>query len=346
MASGGAGDGNAPPSSGAVVLQDVPFHEDLQPLADEAVAKAGARLVVDAAAYRSLATGDAAGVSAAVGDASAVAALLTHGHPKVGAEAVALLPRLRAVANFGVGCDHIDVPACAERGVAVGNTPGCLSDCVADLAWALLLSVARRVPAAAARLADGATYEHDMNWFGTDVSGGTLGIVGLGDIGSAIARRAVAFGCPVVYHNRRRRPEEEERALNATYAATLHELLEVSDFVVIICPATPETAGMFGEAEFAAMKRTAFLINVARGSLVQQDALEAALRSGAIAGAALDVTEPEPLPAEHPLRSAPNLLITPHIGSATLATRRKMLVRCLENLTAGLAGEALPFPKT
>jgi glyoxylate reductase len=166
----------------------------------------------------------------------------------------------------------------------------------------------------------------DVNWFGQEVHGGTLGIVGMGAVGQQIARRAIGFDMKVIYHNRRRAPPEVEAACcDAEYVSSLGELLGRSDFVVLSCPATPETYKMMSSEEFALMKSTSVFVNVGRGSLVDQEALELALKRGVIRSAAVDVTDPEPLPRDHPLLSTPNLIILPHVGTATLATRARML---------------------
>ncbi|MCA9661295.1 MAG: D-glycerate dehydrogenase, partial [Myxococcales bacterium] len=209
------------------------------------------------------------------------------------------------------------------------------------LALALLLACARRLPEAAADARAGrwTTWSPD-GWLGADLRGATLGIVGLGKIGRAVAARARAFGMRIVYAGRRRDPGAEAE-LDAT-ALPLDALLETSDFVSLHVPRTPATEGMIDAAALRRMKPSARLINTARGSLVDPDALAEALRAGWIAGAAIDVTDPEPLPAGHPLYAEPRLLITPHIGSATEGTRRRMAELAVANLLAGLAGEALP----
>ena len=239
-------------------------------------------------------------------------------------------PRLRVVANYGVGVDNIDLGAAAERGVPVGNTPGVLTDATADLAFALLLAAARRLPQTARAVHDGewGTWEPD-GFLGHDVSGATLGIVGAGRIGEAVARRAGAF---------------EMTVLTATSRAgtPLPELLERSDFVSLHVPLTPATRHLIGADALRRMKPTAILVNTARGPIVDTDALTRALHDGTIAGAALDVTDPEPLPPDHPLLAAPNVLVVPHIGSATPRTRARMADLAVDNVLAGLAGEPLP----
>ena len=241
-------------------------------------------------------------------------------------------PRLRAVANYAVGTDNIDLDACRARGIAVGNTPDVLTEATADLAFALLLACARRVVEGAAEVhaGDWVTWEPNRG-IGADVSGATLGIVGLGRIGSAVARRAEGFGMEVVHTGR-------------SGGVALEELLERSDFVSVHCPLTPGTHGLIDAAALARMKPTAILVNTARGPIVDHAALLDALATGQISGAALDVTDPEPLPADHPLLGAPNLLVVPHIGSATHATRAKMTELAVGNLLAALDGRPMPHP--
>jgi glyoxylate reductase len=243
-------------------------------------------------------------------------------------------PRLKAVANMAVGTDNIDLEATAARGIAVGNTPGVLTDTTADLAFALLLAVARRLPQGAAEVREGAwgpwQPAHDL---GTDVAGATLGIVGWGRIGKAMARRGEGFGMEVIHNSR-------------SSGLPLHELLERADFVSLHTPLSPATRHLIDEPALARMKPTAFLINTARGGVVDQAALRDALMARRIAGAGLDVTDPEPLPADDPLLDAPNLLVVPHIGSATVRTRERMAAMAADNLLAALAGRPMPHPVT
>jgi glyoxylate reductase len=260
---------------------------------------------------------------------------------RVDAELLDAAPRLKVVSNMAVGYDNVDVAECTRRGLPVGNTPGVLTDTTADLAFALLLAAARRV-------AEGAQYVQAGQWktfspmlmLGRDAHGATLGIVGLGRIGSAVARRARGFDMRVLYHNRRR-DEAAERELGAEYRS-LEALLAESDFVSLHTPLGPETRGLIDRARLRQMKPTAILINTARGPVVDTAALLEALRAGVIGGAALDVTDPEPLPADHPLLGLPNCLVVPHIASATVTTRNKMATMAAENLLAGLRGERLP----
>ena len=271
-------------------------------------------------------------------DAEGLYCLLTE---RVDEELLAHAPKLRVVSVMAVGVDNVDLDACTRRGIPVGHTPGVLTETTADLTWALLLAAARRLAEAQQAVHQGRwiTWE-PLGFLGQDVHGKTLGIVGLGRIGSAVARRALGFGMRLLYHNRRPRPELEA-ALGAQYV-DLPTLLRESDFVSLHAPLTPETRHLIGEAELRAMKPTAVLINTARGGLVDPQALYRALKEGWIWAAALDVTEPEPLPPDHPLLTLPNCLVTPHIGSASHATRARMAVMAAENLLAGLRGERLP----
>jgi glyoxylate reductase len=255
--------------------------------------------------------------------------LLTMLTDRVDAELVAAAPRMRAIANLAVGTDNIDVNAAEARGVAVGNTPDVLTDATADLAFALLLAAARRLQLAAAEVRAGAwvTWE-PAHALGADVTGATLGIVGWGRIGQAVARRAAGFGMEVIHS----RP------------TPLDELLERADFVSLHVPLTDDTRHLIGAEQLRRMKPTAMLVNTARGGVVDQAALREALRSGEIAGAALDVTEPEPLPPDDPLLDAPNLLVVPHIGSATVRTRARMADMAVDNLLAALDGKPMPHP--
>jgi glyoxylate reductase len=243
-------------------------------------------------------------------------------------------PALKAIANMGVGTDNIDVEAAKERGIPVGNTPGVLTDATADLAFALLLTLARRIVPGAEKVRVGGwrTWEPAAD-LGADLAGAVLGIVGWGRIGRATARRAEGFRMEVVHSSR-------------SSGIPFEELLERADFVSLHTPLTPETRHLIGAAALRRMKPTALLVNTARGGVVDQAALRAALHAGEIAGAALDVTDPEPLPADHELLDAPNLLVVPHIGSATVRTRAKMAEMAVENLLAALAGRPMPHQVT
>jgi lactate dehydrogenase-like 2-hydroxyacid dehydrogenase len=250
-------------------------------------------------------------------------------------------PRLRVVSNMAVGFDNIDTSACTRRGIPVGNTPGVLTDATADITMALLLSAARLLPKAAMDARDGfwRTWS-PTGWLGADLRDATLGIVGMGKIGKAVAQRAHGFGVKIVYSDHKHLPEAS-LSYGEQYRS-LDDLLNESDFVSLHCPLTVQTRGMMDENAFKKMKRSAILVNTARGPIVNNEALIRALREGWIAGAALDVTDPEPLPPDHPLYDLPNCLIVPHIGSATHGTRRRMAEMACENLLAGLEGDRLP----
>lgn len=246
------------------------------------------------------------------------------------------IPQLRVISNMAVGVDNIDVPACTQRGIPVGHTPDVLTDATADLTVAILLAAARRLPEAALDAREGrwGTWS-PTGWLGADLRGAKLGIVGMGKIGRAVAARARGFGIRLMYTN----PAKiESDALHVS----LEELLRTSDFVSLHCPLNPSTRGLIGEKELKMMKKTAILVNAARGPVVDSVALLQALTQGWIASAALDVTDPEPLPASSPLYGLKNCLIVPHIGSATHGARRRMAEIACENLLAGLAGERLP----
>ena len=264
--------------------------------------------------------------------AAAADGLLSLVTDPVGADLLAACPDLKAIANMAVGTDNIDLEAAAARGIPVGNTPDVLTDATADLAFALLLAMARRLPQGEAQVREGRwrTWEPAGD-LGADLSGATLGIVGRGRIGEAVARRAAGFGMEVIASSRRS-------------GMPLEELLERADFVSLHCPLTPATRHLIGTEALQRMKPSAYLVNTARGGVVDQVALRLALIAGEIAGAALDVTDPEPLPAGDPLLEAPNLLVVPHVGSATVRTRERMAEMAVENLLAALAGHPMPYP--
>ena len=249
-------------------------------------------------------------------------------------------PNLRIVANVAVGYDNIDVPACSERNIAVTNTPGVLDETTADFAWTLLMAVARRLIEADRLARSGAWTKWNLDQLcGTDVWGKTLGIIGLGRIGRAVARRASGFRMRVIYHSTTRAPLEIEKELNAEYVSR-DEVLERADFISLHVPLNPATRGLIGPAEMAKMKRSAFLINTTRGPVVQESALVEALERGAIAGAALDVFEREPLIPDGLRRD--NVVLAPHLGSASIETRTKMALIAVENAIAFFAGKRPP----
>ncbi|MDI6772035.1 MAG: D-glycerate dehydrogenase [bacterium] len=250
-------------------------------------------------------------------------------------------PRLRVVSNYAVGFDNIDVGAATERGVIVTNTPGALTETVADFTMALLFAVARRVVEADRYTRAGRWQSWGpMLLLGQDVCGATLGLIGLGRIGTAVARRARGFAMRVIYHDVARR-EGPEQELGLEFAS-MEEVLRLSDFVSIHVPLGPRTRHLIGAPQLALMKPTAFLINTARGPIVDSGALYDALAGRRIAGAGLDVFEEEPLPADHPLLTLENVVVAPHIASASVKTRTGMALMAVENLLDALAGRRPP----
>jgi glyoxylate reductase len=251
-------------------------------------------------------------------------------------------PQLRVVSNYAVGFDNIDVAACARRGIPVGNTPGVLTDTTADLAWTLLMAAARRVP-------EGDRYVRDGRWktwgplllLGPDVHGATIGIVGFGRIGQAVARRAAGFGMRILYHDVNELPSDVTEPLGAVFTP-LDDLLAQSDFVSLHVNLTPETRHLIDARTLALMRPTAVLVNTSRGPVVDQAALADALEQDAIFAAALDVTDPEPIPMDDRLVGRDDCLIVPHIASASRATRGKMAQMAAANLIAGVTGQPLP----
>ncbi len=253
-------------------------------------------------------------------------------------------PHLKVISNFAVGYNNIDINKATEKGILVGNTPGVLSKTTAGFGCALLMAAARRIPEADRYTKNG---RWQMAWdpglfLGQDIHHSVLGIVGLGRIGIEVARRAKGFSMRVLYYDENRRGDVE-RELGIEYVATLPELLSKSDFVSIHVPLLESTRKMIGPAEFSVMKPTAILVNTARGPIVDQKALYQALKSGQIAAAAIDVTEVEPIADDDPLLTLENIIIAPHIASASKATREKMANMAAENLIAGLRGEMLPY---
>ncbi len=244
-------------------------------------------------------------------------------------------PVLEVISQMAVGVDNIDVEECASRGVRVGHTPGVLTETVADTAFALMAAVVRRLPEAARAVHDGDWGPWSPFWMtGGELHGRRLGIVGMGRVGQALARRASGFALEVSYTS--------PRAVDGWRRVPLEVLLADSDIVVLAARLTDETRGLIGRNALGAMGEKAYLVNVARGEMVVTDDLVAALASGTIAGAALDVTDPEPLPPDHPLLALPNCLVTPHIASASVATRRAMAALAVENLVAALDGMEMP----
>ncbi len=252
-------------------------------------------------------------------------------------------PRLRIVANMAVGYDNVDVPVLTRRNIVLTNTPGVLTETTADLTFALMLGIARRIGEGERRVRTGQWPAWSPFVFlGTDIHHATLGIIGLGRIGAAVARRAQGFDMRVIYHNRGQNTEAEEQ-LGCTWV-DIDTLLGESDFVVVLVPLGPETHRLISMPQLKKMKPTAFLVNAARGSIVDARALYTALRDKVIAGAALDVTDPEPLPADDPLLTLDNCLVVPHVGSASMATRTHMAALAAENIVAFLSGRRPPTP--
>jgi glyoxylate reductase len=249
--------------------------------------------------------------------------------------------QLKVISQMAVGYDNIDVQAARERGIAVGHTPGVLTEATADLAFTLLLAAARRIMEGVDYIrADAWRTWEPMTLLGADVSGATLGIIGLGRIGKAVAKRAAGFEMRVLAHS----PSatlESAAEVGATLV-DLDTLLGEADFVSLHTPLNDSTRKLMNRETLAKMKRTAILINTTRGPVVDPAALYEALKNGIIAGAALDVTDPEPMRADNPLLTLPNALIVPHVGSATIKTRNKMATMAADNLVAGVKGEALP----
>ncbi len=272
-----------------------------------------------------------------VKDKEGLVCLLTE---KVNQELLSVAPKLRIAANVAVGFDNIDVAACTKRGVAATNTPGVLDETTADFAWTLMMAVGRR-------LVEGDTLARSGNWtgwdldqlVGADIWGKTLGIVGFGRIGRAMARRALGFQMKVIYADAVQAPDAVEKELKAEYRG-MNSLLAESDFISIHVPLLPETRGLFDKARFAKMKPTAYLINTARGAVIDDAALVHALESGKIAGAALDVFENEP--SIHPGLKRPNVVLAPHIASASIETRTKMACMAAQNVVALLKGKQPP----
>ena len=249
--------------------------------------------------------------------------------------------RLKVISQLAVGLDNIDVAEASRRGILVGNTPGVLAKATADLGFALLMSAARRV-SESERWVRAGRWEmafHPMYWLSVDVHEAPLGIVGLGQIGLEMAKRGLGFGMKIIYYSRNRKPDLEQR-YGLEYVAA-DTLFGSADFVSLHVPLTPETRHFIGERELRMMKPTAVLVNLARGPVVDGEALYTALSENWIRAAALDVTDPEPIPLDHPLLTLDNLVISPHIGSASLTARREMCLLAARNLVAGLEGQRL-----
>ena len=283
--------------------------------------------------------------SAFLAEVQHVHGLISMISERVDQEVLDAAPLLKVVGNFAVGYDNIDVRACTAREVVVCNTPGVLTETTADLAWALILAVARRV-------GEGIDLVRRGDWkmwspqfmLGRDVHHATLGIIGLGEIGWQVARRAFGFDMQVLYTSRRARPDLEAEARGQLRHVDLDTLLRESDFVSVHIALSAETRHLIGPDQLRLMKPTAFLINTARGPVVDQQALYAACAAGRIGGAALDVTDPEPMSASDPLLQLPNVIVVPHVGSATAGTRFRMGHLAAQNVAAVLSGRRPPTP--
>ena len=262
---------------------------------------------------------------------------------KVDANLIENCPNLKVISTMAVGYDNIDIAAATARDIRVGNTPGVLTETTADLTFSLLMAAARRV-------VEADMYTRQGNWktwgpmtlLGQDIHHATIGIIGLGRIGTEVARRARGFDMNILYFSRTRKSPEEEARLGLEYVDKMADLLSRSDFISLHVPLTPETKGLIGAKEFALMKPTAVFVNASRGTIVDQRALYEALDNGTIFSAGIDVTAVEPIPLDDPLLTLPNLVIAPHIGSASFPTRTIMSVMAADNLLAGLRGEIPP----
>ncbi|WP_416729402.1 2-hydroxyacid dehydrogenase [Fictibacillus sp. JL2B1089] len=271
--------------------------------------------------------------------------LLTMLSDKIGSEVLNEASSLKVIANLAVGYDNIDVAAAKQKGIKVCNTPDVLTDSTADLTFSLILATARRI-------VESANYVKEGKWnswgplllAGADVHHKTIGIVGMGRIGEAVARRAKGFDMEILYHNRNRKPHAEI-SLEAEYKE-FHELLKQSDFVVSLAPLTPETKGLFNREAFQSMKDSAIFINAGRGATVDESALIEALHNQEIAGAGLDVFQQEPIEVDHPLLSMKQVVALPHIGSASVETRMKMAELACRNITNILDGKGAETPVT
>jgi glyoxylate reductase len=273
-------------------------------------------------------------------DAEGLVTLLSD---RVDAALMDTAPKLKVVSNIAVGYDNISIAEATKRHIVVGNTPGVLTGTTADLAFTLLMAAARRV-------VEADNYTRKGRWktwgpkilLGQDIHNATLGIIGLGRIGAEVAKRGRGFNMKVLYYDEIRRSEEEERQLSVEYIPELAKLLSSADFISVHVPLLPQTRHLIGAAEFALMKPTAVFINTSRGPVVDQRALYEALKSGQIFAAAIDVTEVEPISPDDPLLALDNIIITPHIASASFTTRKNMALMAAENLLAGLRGKTPP----
>ena len=273
-----------------------------------------------------------------------VAIVTTTSRVYVNEELIKRFPSLKLICTMSVGYDHIDVQAAQRLGIPVCHVPSVQNEAVADHVLMLLLASARRVIEGdkIVRSPDTIDMYPFHQFFGLPVSGTTMGIVGMGQIGIEVAKRAAAgFGMKILYHNRKQKPKAKEQLVGATYMPSLNELLQKSDFIVLLAPGYKENYHLIGQDQFAAMKRTAVFINVSRGFLVNQDAMVDALSCNRIAHAGLDVTDPEPLPRDHPLLRLHNVTLSPHCGGAVLAVRQEQCRITIENILACIQGKSL-----
>ena len=274
-------------------------------------------------------------------DLNTIEGIYVYSHMWLDHSLMERMPNLRMISNFGVGCDHIDLEGAARLGIPVGNTPGVLDATTADLTFALLMAAARNLfPGYHHARGPDFTHYDPAILLGQQLTGGTIGIVGLGRIGYQVAKRALGFDMDVIYHNRNRNARAEED-LGARHVP-LDELLSAADFITLNMPLTDETRGMIGERELGLMKPSAVLVNAARGPVIDQEALVETMRERRIHCAALDVTDPEPLPRDHALLGMENVIVIPHLGSATVKTRDDMTRMSVDNLLAGLEGRQVP----
>ena len=262
---------------------------------------------------------------------------------RVDAALLEACPKLKVISTMAVGYDNIDITAATTRGIRVGNTPGVLTETTADMIWALLMAAARRI-------VEADRFTRDGNWktwtpmglLGQDIHHATIGIIGMGRIGTEVAKRARGFDMNILYYSRTRKSPEDEARLGLEYVDEMADLLSRSDFISLHVPLTEETKNLIGAPEFTLMKPTAVFVNASRGAVVDQQALYEALKNNTIFSAGIDVTVVEPIPADDPLLTLPNLVIAPHIGSASFPTRKTMALMAADNLLAGLRGEIPP----
>jgi len=274
----------------------------------------------------------------AIGQVDGLLCMITD---KVDPDLLAPAAKLKMIANYGVGYDNIDVPAASRRGIPVSNTPGVLTDATADLAMALILGAGRKIVTGDAKTRRGDfKFWSPMHFLGREITGKTLGLIGLGRIGKAVAKRAAGFNMRMVYTTRRQLPQEEEDRLHVSYLS-LTDLLHHADYISLHVPLTPETHHLIGQRELNQMKSSGYLINTSRGPVIDESALVQALRVDRIAGAGLDVYENEPALTPG-LTDLENVILLPHVGSATIETRTRMAELAADNLLAGLAGEQPP----